>query len=345
MRNQIKKEFRTIPYFILLVILAVMIFYVLGKKNHGTINSKENNDYFPLVLGTDWFAQAEHGGFYQAVAEGIYEKYGLNVKIKMGGPQVNGIQLLLADEVQFYVPASYIMMSAAKQKLPIISVAAIFQKDIQVLLAHPNVGNDTLENMKNKPIFISAPTAASIWGFLEGKYGYKESQKKSYSHSLTPFLQDKNSIQEGILTSEPYLIEKNFGFKPVAILLSDYGFSGYGELLTTTKKFEEKHPKIVQNFVNATLEGWKSYLENPTLGNELIKNANPEMTDELLQFAHQKFINEKIISGGDAELYGMGIMTDVRWREFANMLIESKAFDKNIDYHSIYTLKYLNNTK
>src|SRR5262249_45659377 len=45
---------------------------------------------------TSWFAQAEHGGFYQAKATGLYEKAGLDVTLKMGGPQGNGIQPLPA---------------------------------------------------------------------------------------------------------------------------------------------------------------------------------------------------------------------------------------------------------
>ncbi|WP_186645905.1 ABC transporter substrate-binding protein [Fluviispira vulneris] len=342
MRKYLKSEFRSVPYFILLLIIAGIVIYVLGAKKEKKIQENDENDLFSLTLGTDWFAQAEHGGFYQAVAAGIYKKYGLNVKIKMGGPQVNGLQLLLADEVQFYMPNSYMMISAAKQKLPLISVAAIFQKDIQVLLAHPHVGNDTMESLKNKPIFISAPTTASIWGFLVGRFGYSDSQKRSYSHSLTPFLQDKNSVQEGLLTSEPYLIEKKYGFKPVTLLLSDYGFSGYGELMTTTLKFEREHPEEVGKFIQASIEGWRNYLENPVLGNDLIKKANPNMTDDLLKFAHNKLISEKILTGEDTNQFGIGAMTDKRWSEFMNMLIKYQVFDENVDYKSIYTLKYLN---
>ncbi|BBH52528.1 ABC transporter substrate-binding protein [Fluviispira sanaruensis] len=342
MRKYLKSDFRSVPYFILLIVIAAIVIYVLGAKKENNTQERDNTNSFALTLGTDWFAQAEHGGFYQAVAAGIYKKYGLNVNIKMGGPQVNGLQLLLADEVQFYIPNSYMMISAAKQKLPLMSVAAIFQKDIQVLLAHPNVGNDTMESLKNKPIFISVPTAASIWGFLVGRFGYSDSQKKSYSHSLTPFLQNKNSVQEGILTSEPYLIEKKYGFKPVTLLLSDYGFSGYGELLTTTLKFEREHPEVVGKFVQATIEGWKNYLEDPVLGNELIKKANPNMTDDLLKFAHKKLISENILTGKDGNLFEIGAMTDVRWSEFMNMLIKNHVFDENVDYKSIYTLKYLN---
>jgi NitT/TauT family transport system substrate-binding protein len=294
-----------------------------------------------VVLATDWFAQAEQGGFYQAVADGTYQKYGLDVQIKMGGPQVNGLQLLLARDVDFFIPPSFVMLNAAQKKLPIISVAAVFQKDIEILMAHPGVGNDSLQALKGKPIFISAPTAASFWGFLVGKYGYTDDQKRSYSGSLTPFLNDKTAIQEGLLTSEPFVIEKQAHFKPVTLLLSNAGFSAYGELITCRKETEQKNPKMVENFVRASMEGWKHYLKNPQLGNALIKKDNPQMTDDLLDYGVNKLKEEQIISGGDAKTQGLGVMTDKRWSDFYDMLVKNKSIEPNVEYKKVYTLKYI----
>ena len=210
-------------------------------------------------------------------------------------------------------------------------------------MAHPNVGNDSLLALKGKPIFISAPTAASIWGFLVGKYGYTDDQKKSYSNSLIPFLNDKNAIQEGLLTSEPYIVEKQGHFKPVTLLLSDEGYSAYGELITCTNEFEKKNENIVKSFVQASKEGWQHYLKDPTLGNILIKKDNPQMTDDVLDYAVKLLNEKKIITGGDAEVIGIGAMTDKRWQDFYDSLVKSKSIQPNIDIKNVYTLNYTHN--
>jgi NitT/TauT family transport system substrate-binding protein len=294
-----------------------------------------------IVLGTDWFAQAEHGGFYQALAEGLYKKAGLDVEIKMGGPEVNGMQRLLGHEVDFFIQPSYVMLQAAKKNLPVVSVAAFFQKDLQILMAHPGVGHDSLASLKGKPIFISAPTVASIWGFLTGKYGYTDDQKRPYSHSLLPFLSDKNAIQEGLLTSEPFVIEKQAHFKPVALLLSDEGYTAYGELLTCTQEFERAHSDVVGAFVQASAKGWEDYLQNPSLGNALIKKDNPNVTDDVLAYAVAKLKEKNILKLPTENWKSIGKMTKERWDSFYSMLVAHKSIETGIDTQKIYTLRYV----
>lgn len=329
-------------YLILIFIVIFALLTICLRAYHSTTKENSQTNQLPkIILGTDWFAQAEHGGFYQAIADGTYKNYGLDVQIRMGGPQVNGIQLLLAGETHFFLSNSYVMLQAIQNKIPVVSVAALFQKDIQILMTHPGVGHDSLESLKGKSIFISAPTAAAIWGFLAGKYGYTEDQKKSYSHSFVPFLNDKFAIQEGILTSEPFIIEKQGHFKPVTLLLSNYGYSAYGELLTCTREFEKNNSKIIQNFIKASVQGWKNYLQNPRLGNELIKRDNPQMSEELINYAIEKLKEEKILTGGDAQSLGIGAMTEARWNDFYNSLLKYKSIEENLPIHEAYTIKYM----
>jgi NitT/TauT family transport system substrate-binding protein len=330
---------------VLIIFFAVFIlgYIIFFLKKYNTANHiNDSPKLTKIILSSDWFAQAEHGGYYQAIAEGIYEKYGLDVKIKMGGPHVNGMQLLLGGDVNFFMAASSVMVAAAAKKLPVVSVAAVFQKDLEILMSHPNSGHYTFESLKGEKIFISPTTAASVWGFLAGKFGYTDDQKAPYSNSLLPFLSDKKAVQEGILTSEPFIVEQKAGFKPVTLLLSNAGFTAYGELLTCLQEYERQHPEIVDAFVKATMEGWKSYLKNPLPANRLIKHDNPEMTDELLAYAVNKLNEEKIISGGDAEKLGFGVMTDERWNEFYQLLVSHNSAEPNVNIKSIYTLKYIN---
>jgi len=141
-----------------------------------------------VSFGTDWRAQAEHGGFYQALATGIYRKHGLEVSVRQGGPQVNHAQLLAAGKLDFNMsPNSFIPLNFVGESIPMVAVAALFQKDPQVLIAHPGQGNDSLAALKGKPIMIGTDTRVGSWLFLRSRFGYSDDQIRPYSFNIAPF--------------------------------------------------------------------------------------------------------------------------------------------------------------
>lgn len=294
-----------------------------------------------VTFGTNWYAQAEHGGFYQAVATGIYKSYGLDVTIKMGGPQVNGTQLLVGGAIDFFMSNSTQAIKAVEQGIPTVTVAGIFQKSPQVLIAHPNVGNDSLEKLKGKPIFVSAAASTTYWNLLKTKYGFTDEQKRPYNSNPGPFLVDKNSAQQGYLTSEPYTIETEGGFKPVIFLLADAGYFTYDTTIETTQKLVETNPSLVQRFVDASIKGWYDYLKNPAPANELMKKDNPDLTDELLAYSLKKLKEYGIIISGDAQTKGIGVMTDENWKKFFDSMVLNGLVKNDTPYQKAYTLKFI----
>ncbi len=295
-----------------------------------------------VTYGTNWFAEAEHGGFYQAVAKGIYKEHGLDVTIKMGGPQVNGTQLLMGGAVDFFMGYGADAVKAIEEGIPKITVAAIFQKDPQVLIAHPGVGNDSLEKLKGKPILVSSIANTTYWPFLKAKYGFTDEQKRPYNFNPGPFLADKSSAQQGYVSSEPLAIKKQGGFEPVVMLLADNGYTPYATTIETKKELVDKNPDLVQRFVDASIKGWYSYLEDPAPGNELIKKANPEMKDDQLAFGLQKLKEYGIIVSGDAEKMGIGAMSEERWKSLFDTMAAQKVFKKDTDYKKAFSLKFVN---
>lgn len=295
-----------------------------------------------LTFGTNWYAQAEHGGFYQAVAAGIYEQYGLNVTIQMGGPQVNGTQLLMGGAVDFFMGYASDAIKAVEEGIPKVTVAAIFQKDPQILTAHPDQGIDDLADLKGKPIFISKAANVTYWPFLAAKYGFTDDMKRNYNFNPGPFLADKSSAQQGYLSSEPLAIAKEGGFEPVVFLLADYGYTPYSTTIETRKEIVDGDPNLVQRFVEASIKGWYSYFDDPTLGNELIKQDNPEMTDEQLAYSLEKMQEYGIAVSGDAESKGIGAMTDERWQTFFADMAAAGIFSKDTDYTQAFTLDFVN---
>jgi NitT/TauT family transport system substrate-binding protein len=293
-----------------------------------------------FIYMTNWYAEAEHGGFYQAVAEGTYKKYGLDVSIKMGGPQVNIMQMMAAGQADCVMGSSDIqMMQVREGGLPVVNVAAYFQKDPQVMIAHEDVKKP--EDMKGKTILIAASANRAYWPWLKAKYGLSDNQTRPYTFNIQPFVADKNTIQQGYLTSEPYAIEKA-GVKANVLMLSDYGYSAYATTVSCMDKTLKERSKQVAAFVKASAEGWKSYLANPAPGNALIKKDNPNMTDEQLAYSVAKLKETGMVTGGDAGKLGIGAMTDVRSKANYDMLVANRLLDPSkVSVGQTYTTEFV----
>ena len=297
-----------------------------------------------IRFGIDWTAEAEYGGFYQAVATGIYRKHGLDVSIEQGGPQVNHVQLLVAGRLDFAIVSnSLLAMNMVEQDVPYRVVMAVFQKDPSVLIAHPGAGNDSFAALKGKPIMISGDTRAGWWNFLKARFGYTDAQVRTYTFNLQPFLADKNAIQQGFLGSEPFSIEQETHEKPVVLLLADAGYAGYGSLIGTSDANIHGKPDLVQRFVDASIEGWYSYLNgDPGPANALIKQANPEMTDALLAYGRETMKLHGIVQSGDAETLGIGAMTDARWADFYRVMSGAGLYPPGLVVKRAYTTEFVN---
>jgi NitT/TauT family transport system substrate-binding protein len=295
-----------------------------------------------LTVGTDWRAQAEHGGYYQALATGLYAKAGLEVTIRQGGPQVNHSQLLAAGRLDVSIaPNSFIPLNFVAQSVPVVAVASMFQKDPAVLIAHPGQGNDSLAALKGKKIMISPDTRIGFWRFLKSKYAFTDDQVAPYTFNLAPFLADPKSIQQGYATSEPFQIERT-GIKPVVMLLSDSGYASYASLIVVSRKMVQENPALVKRFVDATVAGWADYMNgDPAPANALIKRDNPDMTDDLLAYGRAKLKDYGIIESGDATTHGIGAMNDARWKAFFDIMSADGLYPKTMDYRQAFTLEFI----
>lgn len=295
-----------------------------------------------LVFSTDWLAEAEHGGFYQAVAEGTYRKHGLDVTIRMGGPQVNGLQLLAAGQLDVAMGDGLQAVSAVEQQVPVVAIAATFQKNPTVIIAHPRV--QSLPTLIGQPIAIAAAANTTFWPWLKLQYSFSDSQKRPYGFSVQPFLADPDLSQQGFVTSEPFSIEKA-GIKPVVFLLADFGYPPYSEALIVKRETLANRADVLRRFVLASAEGWKSYLANPAPGNALIQRDNPEMSDELLAYGRQKLKEYGIVEGGDARTLGLLTMTEARWRQTIAFLQAAALTQSGVDYTKAYTLDIVKGVK
>jgi NitT/TauT family transport system substrate-binding protein len=297
-----------------------------------------------VSFGTNWVAQAEHGGFYQALADGTYRRYGLDVTIVPGGPNVNNRILLPVGRIDFFMSANTLQaFDAVEQNIPTLAVAASFQKEPQVLLAHPGQGVERFEDLKGLTLFISKEGMQTYFQWLKSDYGFSEARVKPYTFNPQPFLADKRSAMQGYVTSEPFSIEKQAGFKPKVFLLADHGFNAYSTLIETRRELVQNKPDLVQRFVDASMIGWANYIYGDNrAGNALIKRHNPEMTDEAMAYSVARMKEYGIVDSGDSERLGIGAMTDARMKSFFDTMVRAGVTKPNIDYRQAYTTRFVN---
>ena len=298
-----------------------------------------------VSFATNWLAEAEHGGFYQAVADGTYAKYGLEVKIVPGGPQANNRLLLISGKVDFFMGANMIQaMDAVKEGVPTLAVASMFQKDPIIYMSHPGQGLDKIEDLKNaNAYFVGKDNLVTVFQWAKQTYGFREEKVKPYSFNPAPFLADKKSVQQGYLTSEPYEVEKQGGFKPNVFLVADYGYDSYSTTIETRADTIAKKPDLVQRFVDASAIGWYNYLYGDNkAANALIKKDNPEISDGQIAFSIAKMKEYGIVDSGDSLKAGIGAMTDARMKSFFDKMVKAGVVDAKVDYKKSYTLQFVN---
>jgi NitT/TauT family transport system substrate-binding protein len=292
---------------------------------------------------TNWRAQAEHGGYYQAVAAGIYRRAGLEVEVRMGGPQQNPAQLLLAGRVDMIMSNAFQALNYVRENLPFLCIASIMQKDPQILMTHEGNGINSWEDMRGRPILVGAGGRVSYWPFLRRRFGFTDEQIRPYTFNVGPFMADRNAIQQGFLSSEPYAAMQA-GARPKVFLIADAGYGNYQTTIDISQRMVAEKRDVVQRFVNATIEGWSQYMtgQNIEAANALIKRDNPEMDDAKIAYAIRVMNEQGIVNSGDALQLGIGAMTHERWQSFYEGMRDAGLYPAGMEFRRAYTLDFVN---
>ena len=296
-----------------------------------------------VVFQTDWRAQAEHGGYYQAVAKGIYRKYGIECDLRQGGPQQNPAQMLVGGRADMIMSNPFQALNYARDAMPFLCIAAIFQKDPVILMTHEEAGIDSFEKMRGKPISISAAGRVTHWPFLRSRFGFDDSQIRPKAVSLQPFMADRNAIYQGFVSSEPFSAMQA-GARPRVHLLADAGYEAYNTTIDISRRMIAERRDVVQRFIDATMEGWADYMkgEDVAAANALIRQHNPEMPEELMAYGLRAMRERGIVQSNEALTLGVGAMTDERWDRFYGIMRETGVYPAGLDIRRGYALDFVN---
>ncbi|HEY1722155.1 MAG TPA: ABC transporter substrate-binding protein [Magnetospirillaceae bacterium] len=294
-----------------------------------------------VTFGTDWVAEGEHGGYYQAKAAGIYEKYGLDVTIVPGGPQVNNPQLVASGTVDVVLLTALQAIRFAKEGVPLVGVAAMYQKNPQIFMAHKSQGFKSLADLKGHPIMVSSFARDAFWPWMKLKFGYTDEQIRPYTFNLAPFLHDPTVIQQGYITNEPFTAAAE-GSDPQSFLFADEGYKDYAHLISVRRDTLENRRDVLQRFINASIEGWQQFLYgDPSKAFELIRQVNPEMKAESLVHSREALRDNGIIDSGDAKTLGIGAMTDARWKQLFDEMVKAGMYPADVNYKASYDLSLI----
>jgi len=299
-----------------------------------------------VTFATNWKAQAAHGGFYQALADGTYRRFGLDVTIRQGGPQVNNRPLLPAGRIDFLMTGNLLhSFDNVKNGVPTVVVAAMFQKDPQALMAHPGQGFDRFADLKNAPVvWVAKDGQFTWWQWLKVTHGFRDEQLKPYNYNLAPFLANTKSVQQGYSVAEPIYVRNQGRFDPVVHLLADHGFSTYSTVIEARTDTVRDKPQLVQRFVDASIVGWVNYLYGDRrAANALLLKENPEMTEAEIEASVALMKQQGIVDSGEALAKGIGAMNAERIRNFHEQMVRAGLYKAGeVDLSRVATFQFVN---
>ncbi|MGI1662493.1 ABC transporter substrate-binding protein [Palleronia sp. KMU-117] len=296
-----------------------------------------------VTFGTHWVAQAEHGGYYQAVVDGTYEACGLDVTILPGGPQVNNSAQLIAGRIQFYMGGTLGPLSAVNEGVPMLIVAASFQKEPQILMTHPGAISSFDEISTLDQLIIGDEGFVTYFKFFEKANGWDPAKRVPYTFNPAPFIANARAAQQGYVTSEPFAVEQEGGFKPDVWVLADNGYTAYSTTIVGMRDYIEANPEVVKCFVDGSAIGWANFLYGDNAAAlAKIKEDNPDMSDDKLAFSIETMKQYGIVDSGDALTMGIGAMTDARMEDFFTKMVDVGVLPADLDYKQAYTLDFAN---
>lgn len=296
----------------------------------------------PVTFQLSWKAQPEFAGFYEALEKGYYAACGIDMTLREGAPGIDPTQLLTTGAVDVaLLPQNDGVLRMNSVGFPAKAVMASMQKFLTVMLYHDESGIKTPEDIKDKPVLISQSNRTTFWPFLKSKYGYTDDQLRTYTGQIATWMSDKTSIQQGVVTQEPFRIKAETGKLPSYFLLSDMGYNPYTVIVVVSQKMIDDKPEVVQCLVDGSRKGWVDFLKDPSVAFAAINKLNPQITKELMDYSHEMMTANNLVENDDTAKHGIGWISAERWKSHYEMLVANGLFAADFDYASAFTTQFL----
>ncbi|WP_211747488.1 ABC transporter substrate-binding protein [Paenibacillus sp. Marseille-Q4541] len=307
-----------------------------GAADGNASPEEESAKMMKITQVTNWFAQPEHGGQYTALAKGYYKEEGIDMTIEPGGPQVSSMQIVASGKAQFGMGQADEVLTARDSGIPIVAIAAVFQKSPQAMLFHADADIADFEDLNGRNVY-TAP-GSGYWDFIKKKYSLNEVKDLAYTGQFVNFIEDKNAVTQSYITSEPFTLKQQ-GVETRYLLTYDAGFQPYSNVLFTTEDFLKEYPDVVKGYLAASVKGWNYYKDNYEEMNEVLKEKNPDLTLEGMKYGAEQEM--QLIFTEETDVNGMGSMTEERWTKLQNDMYDLGLLKNKEDITGAFTTEYL----
>ena len=295
----------------------------------------------PVRFTLNWIPTPDHSGYYAAKIGGIYEKYGLDVEIRPGGPQVNVHQLLAAKQTDMIMGTTMRAFNARHEGIPIVTVASWYQKDATTFMLHPDNKASNLADLKANQVMIPNISKVNYWPWMKAKFGFSDDQLKPYDFAYRSWALNPNAISQGYITSD----KPNMAGVGVpngrSMLLADHGWNQYINTVDVLEEMIEKKPEVIRAFLRATAEGWRQYLKDPTATNAELTRLNPDLSRETAAYGYEVITTYRLLGVASADEGKIGTISDARLKAFAEEMVKAGAIPASDAYEKSYTLKFM----
>jgi len=259
-----------------------------------------------VQLALDWFAEAEHGGFFAARAEP-----GLQLELLPGRPDAPVIPQVAAGRCEFGISDAATILAARAQQVPVVAVFAALQTSPRCILVRAD-GPQRLADLRDMTLAMNVREPYSQ--FLQREVGLEGVAVVPYSGNIAPFLADPRAAQQAYVFSEP-LVAARHGVETRCLMLAELGFNPYAGVVIAHERTVAERPELLHRLVGALSRGWERYLQDPEPANAEIHAANPEMDRETLRRGAAALAPLVAVPGGRP-----GMMTLARWQALHSQL-------------------------
>ena len=303
--------------------------------------SAQEKKLTPVRFTLNWLPTPDHAGYYAAKISGIYEKYGLDVEIRPGGPQTNVHQLLAAGQTDMIMGTTMRALNARREGVPIVTVASWYQKDATTFMLHPGNNAANLADLKTVPLFIPSIARVNYWPWLKAKFGFTDDQLRPYDFSYRTWAVTPTGASQGYITGDKLNMAGVGVPNGRSMLLADFGWNQYINTVDALDEMVAKKPDVIRAFLKATAEGWQQYLRDPTSVNKELTRLNPDLPLETAVYGYDVIRNYKLLGVSSASEGKIGQISDSRMKAFIDEMVKAGALPESDSYQKAYTLQFM----
>jgi NitT/TauT family transport system substrate-binding protein len=301
-----------------------------------------------VTLALDWMVNGSHAPYYVAVEKGFYKNAGFNVEIVRGYGSGDTVKKVAAKLATMGIcDFATMVTSVIREKTPVKAVGAVYGKAMLGILYLKESGIKVPKDLEGRKLGRSASGASvnMFPAFIRANQidRSKISEVVVDATAFLPMLLSKqvDAVLEQSVHQGRFQKAAEEGGQKVtvmAMLYSDFGLETYGNVIFTQTDLIEKEPKMVKDFVQASIKGLAYSFDHPEESISIIAKANPQVTKERAL----EELNAMKATWTDAMLKaGLGYMSAERTKVSVDNIVNALGLEKPSTIDIVYDNRFV----